>query len=709
MAPSNLRLTLRTLLAYLDDTLEPAQALVIGQKLNESQAARELADRIRRITRKRGLSVPSDAEGQGASSDPNTVAGYLSDSLTSEQLAEFERICLESDVHLAEVAASHQILTLVLSEQMRIPPTAYRRMYELVSGPASIPNRPPATAMALGTAAEKGPDDREELDTAYLLGMKAYSKSQPVRVRILQWAAAAALLLGFALAAYLAWPRMRPERGIELARRPEATVPAAKPSPTAPAPTTPPVPTTPSVPSTPAPPTTQPGPKPATPPPAAPVDPPPVREELLPKVPAVQAGRIAIALNDTAEDQLLLAGRNDGGMETWGRVPPRTGVMSTDRLMALPGYRSRIRYDTGLTVELWGNLPELIPIGVLQTSVVPTIADAGYDADITLDVGRIYLRSSKPSGAKVRVRFRREIWEIVLPDEKAMVAVEVLHAPTPGPLADAPTTAAVLYANAGQPVFSSRSREAVKVPPGHIMLWTNTGPGLEGPRVPDRKRNEPAGEYFDRIPIYPNEASATATRKVLDGFAKRLPEAKSLGALLAEKNLGAANGTTAEDMYSARFAIFAAAALAKYPPLAESACDPDRAFAREAALVALRAAFGNDPGSEAAFRLAAEQKFRLSKDQMSVWLRRLPGLAPSERVDFATLDQLLADLAAPEIVVRELAFFVLLNDLDPESRKQRALAAYDAGAPVEAREAGVKAWRKRIEEIKAAIREMPAK
>ena len=37
----NLRLTLRTLLSYLDDTLEPAQAKTIGTKVAESEQARE--------------------------------------------------------------------------------------------------------------------------------------------------------------------------------------------------------------------------------------------------------------------------------------------------------------------------------------------------------------------------------------------------------------------------------------------------------------------------------------------------------------------------------------------------------------------------------------------------------------------------------------------------------------------------------------------
>ena len=39
----SLRLTLRTLLSYLDDMLEPAQAKAIGAKVAESEQARALS------------------------------------------------------------------------------------------------------------------------------------------------------------------------------------------------------------------------------------------------------------------------------------------------------------------------------------------------------------------------------------------------------------------------------------------------------------------------------------------------------------------------------------------------------------------------------------------------------------------------------------------------------------------------------------------
>ena len=139
-----MRLTLRTLLAYLDDTLEPEEAKQIGQKVAESPVAQELIERIRKVTRRRSL-APPPALGSESHLDPNTVAEYLDSTLPPDELAEVEEKCLADDGHLAEVAACHQILTLILSEPAVVPTPARQRMYRLVRGRESIPYRRPPT------------------------------------------------------------------------------------------------------------------------------------------------------------------------------------------------------------------------------------------------------------------------------------------------------------------------------------------------------------------------------------------------------------------------------------------------------------------------------------------------------------------------------------------------------------------------------------
>ncbi len=126
-----MRLTLRTLLAYLDNTLDAPQAKALKEKLEQSGFAKQLVQRIQLVLANPRLSAPSP-DAAGPVEEANVISEYLDSTLPEEQVAEIERACLESDAHLAEAAATHQILTIVLRKQKaEIPHDLRRRIYDL--------------------------------------------------------------------------------------------------------------------------------------------------------------------------------------------------------------------------------------------------------------------------------------------------------------------------------------------------------------------------------------------------------------------------------------------------------------------------------------------------------------------------------------------------------------------------------------------------
>ena len=130
-----MRLTLRTLLAYIDDRLPPVSAKEIGQKINNSAFATELLDRIRDVKRKRRIASAHD---ESPVVDANLIAEYLDDQLTPEIVARLEQKILASDSLLAEVASSHELLGM-LRDPVPLEPRLRDRLYDLGPRSAELP------------------------------------------------------------------------------------------------------------------------------------------------------------------------------------------------------------------------------------------------------------------------------------------------------------------------------------------------------------------------------------------------------------------------------------------------------------------------------------------------------------------------------------------------------------------------------------------
>lgn len=152
-----MRLTLRTLLAYLDDVLKPTDTKEIGAKIAESNQASVLINRIRDVMRRRRLTAP-DVAGPNSGLDPNIVSEYIDNTLPDDNVGQVEQICLDSDIHLAEVAACHQIVVLceslkVNQEGIKVPPKTREHLYALGPGGKKV-------AVAVAPAAQPVPVPR---------------------------------------------------------------------------------------------------------------------------------------------------------------------------------------------------------------------------------------------------------------------------------------------------------------------------------------------------------------------------------------------------------------------------------------------------------------------------------------------------------------------------------------------------------------------
>ncbi|MBA4104198.1 MAG: hypothetical protein C0485_00440 [Pirellula sp.] len=237
-----MRLTLRTLLAYMDDVLDPADQEDLGRKIESSPFATELIHRSRDAVRRLRLSAPEvlaaesgDLHGDAAALDANTTSEYLDSTLSPDAVADFERSCLEAgnnaDMLLAEAASCHHILTMVLGEPAEVDADLRQRLYALAQAPAAAPQQlriepshatptnssvtPPIAAAAVAPPVTPRPpqvDPDEAAVPDYMLAA--------VRQRRRSQRAIMAALLAFVIggvAVWLAWPQKPVETPSEVA------------------------------------------------------------------------------------------------------------------------------------------------------------------------------------------------------------------------------------------------------------------------------------------------------------------------------------------------------------------------------------------------------------------------------------------------------------------------------------------------------------
>ena len=692
-----MRLTLRTLLAYLDDTLEPAQAKLIGQKVAESPAAQELIARVKDVVRRRRLTTPPP----GGISDPNTIAEYIDSELPAERLAEVEEACLSSDVHLAEIAACHQILTVVLSEPILVPPTAKRRMYMLRRGPEANARRRAAAREALDAEQEAAPEAPDATDDALLLGLPLYPRRGSLLRRlapilgvvVLAGALVAVIAISLTNLAPPSQTSRSPsdaENRVAVVPKPEADnttkgQPENTGTKTHPAGTVavPPQKTDPAKgndhaasgasnaggenPATDANHSASPSTG-ATAPPRQPVE----------AKPGPGAGQEVGHYIAEAKPHSVLYQHPAAG-DRWQRVHGlQSPVQSACAYLSLPGYRSEIDMAGGVRLSLWGTVPDpnrLVPIAESQ---VVLNHDPAFDLDLTLQRGRVAITKHKADPARLRLRFEREVWDVTLTDPDSEIIVERwgVFPPgvsyTKGALDDGPAIGTALVVSHGScELKTGYFVQRMHAPPGPaLFLWDNTGGAQTTPH-----RLEKLQSWFLKTG-YPAQDA-----QILEDLSTRLEQEDPV-MVLPQLVKG-------DKLFARRVAVHALAAIDDLSDVIDALTDENHRDVRLEAVNALRHWMALEKGNAEKLHTALLRKFQSTGAIVNDLLYTY---SIEQLNDPSTWELLIAYLKHPNLAVRELAddqLTLLLPEL-------HAQVPYDPAASAEQRNVAVAMWKRLI-------------
>jgi hypothetical protein len=669
------RLTLRTLLAYLDDTLEPAEIKQIGQKVAESDAAQELIARIKQVTRRRRLTTPP-ATGPGARFDPNTVAEYLDNELPSDQVSELEKQCLESDVHLAEIAACHQILTLVLGEPALVPPTAKERMYGLVQGREAIPFRKAAAPQA-AQAEPTGAD--ADADEMLLLGLPFYRRGTWLRWALPLAAVLLVSALGIALwraidtgphdagkqqVASVTPDNANKEIPVKLPDGDQKKEPDKTPEPPKKEPD-----------KTPEPPKKEPDKTPE--PPKKEPDKPPTTTKVLP--PSKDRAEVGGYFSDPKDLPSILVQKEAEGGKDWRRLNPGARVYTSDRLVSLPGYTSEVRLDSGVRLLLRGHLPEFSDpkqrwMDFLLESAVVLHQNKDFDADLTLDRGRLYIANykepgTKESGAvKVRLRFGRdgsEVWDLTLEEPGTEIGLDLLKQYTPrenyqdGEDPRMELYMLVLKGKASVQIGFEHYSNLPGAPQPTVFGWENKGAGARGPG-----REAMVPTFWSKA--LPQSREADAMVLALKELARKMVDVKRPPGLVLEEFFGENDGDP-KCLANRLLAIYSYCALDDVRRLIATLGDTDTThrLERDTAIFVLRRWISRDAGNSLLLfdpknqtgLLTVGRKYRPGEARIIATL--LHDFNDEARHAKETYETLAEYLASDQVAIAELAIWHL--------------------------------------------------
>jgi hypothetical protein len=412
---------------------------------------------------------------------------------------------------------------------------------------------------------------------------------------------------------------------------------------------------------------------------------PPVEPAKTPDAKVAKKPAVAVAAEAPAKDRreigkvlmtapavLVQRAAGDG---PWQRVKPESGVHATDSFISLPGYRSEIRFDSGVGLTLWGNLPELSSVPVLESAVVP-YANKDVDADFTLSRGRVVVANHKSQGAaRVRVRFQDEIWTITLPEPGNEVSLElgglcVPYASQAG--RGEPEISLGMIVLKGEAILKIRYENFMLQPRALVDWDSNTG-FARGPIL------EKLPEWLTGTAVAP-AAIAKSVASALDNLTKRLVAQERIDIVLAEALQDA-------DAAGRVLAVRCLGAMDELSSLTDALSDPKHAEVRITAIEELQHFLGQSSRNDARLATLFRQK-NFSDERGLTLLHLLHGYSQQQWANPNVRAAVVDYLNVENLAIRQVTATLLLS-LNPEGRGIR----YDPAGESRQREQGYEQWR----------------
>jgi hypothetical protein len=390
----------------------------------------------------------------------------------------------------------------------------------------------------------------------------------------------------------------------------------------------------------------------------------------------------------TSPTGLLL--RRTGENKPWEAVPHQGPLGPGQLLVGMPG-AGILSKGGAVRLVLLSDIARQSPFPVVEAAVVlhePKQADL----DFTLDRGRVDVVNTKDQGeATVRVRFRKEAWELALDGPGARVALALNNRwPGGSPFLARPqqakpeldTQLVVLVLKGSARLTAGRSVFALHAPPGPAsFLWDNVAGNDAGPT------------RLEQLPAWvkPEGGDATPAVQAVVAAVERLR--KKLESQPVELALAAA--LASDDPADRRVAAYGLGAVDALDALSDALIEEKRADVRESAVLALRHFVARGPAQDLKVYEVLVKRQGLTAKQGEAALQLLSNFDQRERAMPELYETLIAYLQHPKLVIRELARWHLY-DLAPAGKD----IAYDAASSDEQRKEAVVAWRKLIPEGK---------